>query len=728
MQEIEKEIHLRDYLRIVQKRKLVIITFFTITFIMVVIATFTATPEYDAATKVLIEKSDPNPMMLNYAYMPYDPEFLTTQSHIIKSASVAEKVINILNLEKTYDTFMEQHEKGFSIIGAVAGWVSSFISTVKDVLGATSEASLEETAPVDAAEAKRNALIDMISNCIVVSPVPESRIVSINFTSPNPELATMITNTVAKAYIEQILDMRMKSSGYSIGWMTEKAEEERGKLEKSEDALQQYMKEANIVTLEDRVTILPQKLAELSRQLTMAQTKRKELEAVYNKVMALNKNPGDAETLPIVADNPTLLSLNQQVLKAEQLIMELSKKYGPKHPLMKRAVADIDILTGKRDREIDRIIKSIKNDYELAKSTEENFQTLLSNTKSEAISLNERSVQYGMLKREVETNRNLYNALVAKIKEQNVTEQIQTVNVWVVEEAKVPEYPSKPNKKRNILLGIILGMFGGVGLAFFLEYLDNTVKLPEDVEDRLGLPTLGLVPHVDPKDKSDGEILMTEARAAFAESYKTIRNAIQLSAFDAPPKKIIVTSVSPGEGKTTTALNIAIAMSQANKKILLIDADLRRPRIHKILQLKNGSGLSSYLSGAHDGQVVHESGKNNLFVLPSGPIPPNPSELLGSKRFQTMCEKFATTFDAIVIDSPPLLSVSDSLLIGKVMDGTILVARSAKTTHDSMFKGVKQLGDINIKILGVVINAVNMKKTGYGYYDSYQYYYSSDEN
>ena len=726
MEEIEKEIHLRDYLRIVQKRKLIVASFFVITFTMVVMATFTATPQYNASTKVLIEKNDPNPMMANYAYVPYDPEFLTTQSHIIKSASVAEKVVNLLNLEKTYDTFMAQHEKGFSITGSLFSWVSSLLSTIKNVFGATSEASVE-TDPEDAAIAKRNSLIKMVSSSIVVSPVPESRIVTINFTSPNPELATMITNTVAKAYIEQILDMRMKSSGYSIGWMTEKAEEEREKLERSEAALQRYMKEANIVTLEDRVTILPQKLAELSRQLTMAQTKRKELEAIYKKVTLLNKNPGDAETLPMVADNPTLQSLNQQALKAEQHILELSKKYGPKHPLMKRAVADLGILTGKRDREIERIIKSIKNDYELAKSTEENFQTLLNNTKSEAVNLNERSVQYGMLKREVETNRNLYNALVTKIKEQNVTEQIQTVNVWVVEEAKVPEAPSKPNKRRNILLGIILGLFGGVGLAFFLEYLDNTVKLPEDIEERFGQPVLGLVPLVDPKDKPNEEILMTEARAAFAESYKTIRNAVQLSAFDAPPKKILVTSMSPQEGKSTTALNLGIAFGQANKRVLLIDADLRRPRIHKILHLENDKGLSTYMTGTSDIHIVQKNNRNNLYIMPAGPVPPNPSELVGSKRFMTMLDELSETYDAIVIDSPPVLSVSDSLLISKVVDGSILIARSAKTTHDTFFKGLKQLQDISAKVLGVVINAVNLQKSGYGYYDSYQYYYSADE-
>ena len=537
----------------------------------------------------------------------------------------------------------------------------------------------------------------------------------------------MITNTVAKAYIEQILDMRMKSSGYSIGWMTEKAEEEREKLEKSEAALQQYMKEANIVTLEDRVTILPQKLAELSRQLTMAQAKRKELEAIYNKVMTLNKNPGDAETLPMVADNPTLLSLNQQILKAEQYILELSKKYGPKHPLMKRAVADLGILTGKRDREIERIILSIKNDYELAKSTEENLQALLNNTKSEAVNLNERSVQYGMLKREVETNRNLYNALVTKIKEQNVTEQIQTVNVWVVEEAKVPESPSKPNKRRNLMLGIILGLFGGVGLAFFLEYLDNTVKLPEDVEERFGQPVLGIVPLVAPKDKPNDEILMTDTRAAFAESYKTIRNAVQLSAFDAPPQKILITSMSPKEGKSTTALNLSIALGQADKKTLLIDADLRRPRIHKILHLKNEKGLSTYLAGVSDMKIIQKSTRSNLFILPAGPIPPNPSELIGSKRFQTILSQLGETYDAIVIDSPPVLSVTDSLLISKVVDGAILVTRSAKTTYDTFRKGLKQLQDINAKILGVVVNAVNVKKSGYGYYDSYQYYYSAEE-
>lgn len=723
----EKEIHLRDYFRIVQKRKATVVTVFLIVFALVLITTFTTTPQYNASTKVLIEKNEQEQAFMNYAYTSYDPEFLATQSHIIKSTPVAKKVVDLLKLEKTYETFTEQHRGGFSLTGAVKSWISGVFSTISDVIGTKdSDASMKRTA-AESESFRSEQLARLISNGLMVNPVPDSRIVTINFTSPNPVLATRITNSVAKAYIEQILEMRMKSSSYSIGWMTRKAEEERSRLETSENVFQQYMKDHDILTIEDRITILPQKLADLNSKLTSAQARRKELETVFLKVKEVIRNAEDPETLPVIAENATLKSLNQQILKARQHVMELSKKYGPKHPLMKNAHSDLGMLTTNRDQELARIIKTIENDYELSKSNEENLQALLSQSKSDTVNLNERFIQYGILKRDVETNRNLYNALVSKIKEQSITEQIQTVNVWVVEEARVPDFPSKPNKSRNLLLGIILGLFGGIGLVFFLEYLDNTIKLPEDIEDKFGLPVLGLIPLENEKTAAAKENAGEKAPSAFSESFKTVRDNVQLSTYDSPPKSILITSTSPQDGKTTTAINLAIAMSRSDKKVLLIDADLRRPQIHKIFKLDNSKGLSTSMAGASDMKIVQKSRVENLDIIPSGPIPPNPSELLGAERFRATIKVLVEKYDVVVIDSPPLLSVSDGYLISKVVSGTILVTRSAKTTHDALHKGLKQLQDISSKILGVIINGADMKKAGYYYYQQYQYYYSSDE-
>lgn len=723
--EVGRETHLRDYLRVVLKRKYTVLLVFIIVFTAVFIKTITSIPLYSAATSVLIEKSEPNLIMSNYSYSPFDPEFLATQSHIIKSTSVAQKVVRLLDLEKAYDSFSKQHGKPLAFIESITAWGSSLMETVKSVFGiAASDASVEESEAGRAKKiSKADAIAEMISANIVVTPVRDTKIVAINFTSPNPALASLVTNTVAKAYIEQILDMRMQSSGYSIGWMTKKAEEERAKLEKSEKAFQDYIRSADIITIEDRLAILPQKLSELSQKLTQAQAKRREVEALYTKVAAVSHNMQAAETLSVIANNPTLQSLNQQILKTEQNMMDLSKRYGQKHPMMKGAISELEIFKQKREREITHIIQAVGNELELAKSAEDDYNRLLADTKAQTVNLNERFIQYGMLKREVETNRNLYDALVAKVKEQSVTEKTQTVNVWVVEEAKTPEFPSSPNTRRNLLLGLILGLFGGVGLAFFLDYLDNTIKLPEDVEERFGVPVLGVVSLMKDKEKSAEMMMMSDVHSAFSEEFKTIRTAVQLSSYDSPPRCILISSTSPQDGKTTSAVNLAVAMSQTGKKVLLMDADMRRPSIHGLFELDNTKGLSTLVSGAGEKDTVQKGPVENLFIIPSGPIPPNPSELLGSDKFKSLLNILREKFDLIIIDSPPMLSVADALILSKQVDGSIIVARSGKTTYEAAYKVMKRLNDIDAKVIGAIINAADMKKSGYYYY--YDDYYSS---
>ncbi len=721
-----RETHLRDYLRILRKRMKIIVLVFGIVFVVSAVKTFTTTPIYSASTKVLIEKTEPGDILSNYGYVSYDPEFLATQSHIITSMPVAQKVVALLNLEKTYDTFTSQHSGGFSPLRSIKGWVSGLMRTISNLFSSDSAAQAGADAG-DGENDRQNQLAQLVRGGLSVSPVPESRIVNINFSSPNPALAAIITNSVAKAYIEQILEMQMSSSNYSIGWMTKKADEERAKLEAAEKTLQAYMKAHDILTIEDRITILPQKLAEISSQLTQAQTERKAMETVYLSVKDVLQGEEDPLTLPVINGDAMIKSLNQKILETRQHIMELSKKYGPKHALMRNADSELAMLTENRDQEIQRIIKSIQNEYELAKSTEENMQAMLSDIKADTVELNERFIQYNILKREVETNRNMYDALVSRIKEQSVTEQIQRVDVWVVEEAQTPVAPSQPNIPRNLMLGIVLGLFAGVGLVLFLEYLDNTIKLPEDLEEQFDIPVLGLVPLEKEKEKTDSEKELEETPSAFRESFNALQSSIQLSAHESPPKTILVTSNLPKEGKTTSATHLAETISRSGKKVLLIDADMRRPRVHKIFDIKNDKGLSTSMAGASDMKVIQKSRIENLDIIPSGPVPPNPAELLGSERFRATLKLLSEKYHTIVIDSPPLLSVMDSYHISKVVDGTILIVRSAKTTYDAMYKGLKHLDEVGAKILGAVINGADFKKSGYYYYDYYHYYGSEDE-
>ncbi|MCK5230944.1 MAG: polysaccharide biosynthesis tyrosine autokinase, partial [Desulfobulbaceae bacterium] len=365
---------------------------------------------------------------------------------------------------------------------------------------------------------------------------------------------------------------------------------------------------------------------------------------------------------------------------------------------------------------------------ELARSNEENIRNLLGSTRQEAMSLNEKFVQYGILKREVETNKALYEALNMRIKEQGVTEETQKLNVWITAEAERPGSPVKPQKKRNIMLGIILGLFGGIGIAFFIEYLDNTIKNPDEAEARLDLSVVGVIELIKKKQGLDIEkASWQEPKSSFAESMKSLRTAILLSSADSPPKRLLITSMQPQEGKTTISTNLALTIAQNDYKVLLVDADLRRPSIHKVFGIDNSKGLSSYLAGAADEGITHFFQDENLSIIPSGPLPPNPSELLGSNRLKKLIKSAGEKFDFVIIDSPPSMSATDSLILSKVVDRTLIVSRAGKTTYEVLDKGLKSFIEINARILGMVINAMDMKKTKYHYYYGYYNYYSDEK-
>ena len=689
----EREIHLRDYLRTLYKRRLTVLTFFVIVFVVVLIGALSATPIFEAASKVLIEKVELYSMsMMNPYGTPYDPEFYDTQLQLIKSTPVAQKVVKKLNLDNAYETYFPESKNMF---------------------------------PKD--KPKTEMLTDIIRNGIMVAPVKNTKIVNISYMSPNPDFAVLVANSVAEAYIEEMLEMRMSFSRYSIAWMTGKAEEEKRKLENSENALQKYMRSNDILTLQDRIAMTPEKLTEFSSEMVRAETRRKELEALNNQIMkAGTKN---AETIPAITTDPTFQSMRTQIMTAEQHIEDLSKKYGKKHPSMIKAEEELKVLHQKKNQEINRIIASLKNEYELARANESSLRGAVSSTRSEAINLNEKYVQYGVLAREAETNKQLYDALMKGVKEQSVTGELQNVRIWVVEKAKKPGAPVKPKKLMNVLLGLVVGLFGGVGLAFFFEYLDNTIKSPEEIEAKLGLPVLGIVPVMESSEENIEEIIMKDPQNVISESYKTLRTAIMLSSANRPPKNILITSMGPEEGKTVTSVNLSLTIARSGYSVLLIDADLRKPRVHTIFGLNNLSGLSTFLAGAtNDIETVFKQPATNLTVIPSGPPPPNPSELLGSARMNELMRILNDKFDVIIWDSPPMMTVTDSLILSKILDGTIIVTRAGKTTYEVVRRGIRTMkgtrtGDMESHVLGIVINALDIKKSDY-YYNYYNYYSS----
>jgi succinoglycan biosynthesis transport protein ExoP len=720
----DKEIHLREYLQIVKKHRYKALQFFAIIFALTLLITFSTTPIYIATTKVLIEKSEPANLSLNPYYMSYDPDFGETQYQLIRSFSVAQRVVKMLGLGKRTN-IEASSDSGTNIFTGTFNWFRDLISTVLHVGGA--KPVLPASNPVSAEMRAEDALIlyqqaKMISGSIMVEPVKNSKIVNISFASPDPKKAALIVNTVAKAYTDEVLDIKMGSSQYALKWLTEKADEERERLNSTEKALQEYMRDKDIATLENKVTMVPERISEISIKLAQSETKRKELENLYSAVKTYAVNPDGAEEIPAIAADPVMQSLRSQIMSAEQSIGDLSQKYGRKHPALVSAVSDLNVLKDKKREQVKRVVATIKNEYEIAKSGEEGLRRLAGQVKAETQSLGEKFVQYGVLKREAETSRELFSAIVKRIKEQGITQDIKTVTVWVIEKAEVPGSPAKPNKFKNIFLGLVIGLIGGIGLAFFVEYLDNTVKGAEDIEQRFDVPVLGVIELLDKQKGQADDIVLRHPHANISENYRAIRTSIMLSTADKPPKHILVTSISPQEGKTTTAVNLSAILAQSGHNVLLIDGDLRKPRLRRIFGIEADTGLSTYLAGTSGIDFFTPKGVEHLQIIPSGPVPPNPSELIGSKHMQDLIVSLEKQFDFIVWDSPPLFSVAESLVLSKMMSGTIIVARAGKTTYKELERGIKSVRDIEARILGIVINALNIKENMRYNYRYYSYY------
>jgi succinoglycan biosynthesis transport protein ExoP len=721
----EKEVNLRDYWKVIRKRRWTIIAFFLIVVITTAVGTFSMKPIYRGTTSVQINKENPQIVDFKeiFAVNTMDLDYYQTQYKILESRTLARRVLQSLKLSE-HPEFLPRPETPFQKLKSVIlNPISGLFSTPNK--NPTSDEDTSETA-------KETLLTNQFLKKLKIEPIRNSRLVKVHFDSNYPELSAKVSNTLASSYIQQNLESRFIATQQAKEWLTGQLEDLRAKVERADEALQAFGSKHDIISLDEKENVTIQRLTELNEALTRAESERMAKEALYKQAKDRN-----LDSLPPILENKLIMDLKQAFIQLEAQYMKLSETYKPEYPEMVRLKQQMQTIQKRIDVEMEKILMGIKNDYESSLRKESLLRQAFELQKVKAQEMKEKAIQYNILKREADTNKELYRGLLQRMKEAGVSAGIMASNIHIVDQAELPTKPYRPNKQLNLLLAIVVGLFLGVGLAFFFEYLDNTIKTPEEVEQLIRLPSFGMVPEISYERQKRLEkgtsypvelITYGHPKSMLSEAYRSIRTSILLSFSEKPPKTIAISSPNPSEGKTTTVINTAIALSQTGAQVLIIDSDMRKPRVHEIFGEDNERGLSSFLSGnAKLESVIKKSEIPNLYYIPSGPIPPNPSELLSSNLFKGMMESLREKFNHIVFDSPPVLGFADAIILSVNVEGVILVVLGGKTPRETLQRAKEALHQVNSKILGVVINRIDIQRSDYGYYYyRYHYYYGKE--
>lgn len=717
----QNEIHLRDYWRVLSKRLDVALTVFFVVVVVAGVYAYTATPVYKGTTQLLFEVE--RNQSLNFAeggaafiQMKDPTEYFNTQKGIISSRAFADRVVRKLQLDRN-PYFLALKEKGKNSLRAVV---------VKNIMGIFPEkAPPPAVNPFPEARFKRELdpeLIDIILNNVELETGRLSTIMKINYLSDDPNVAASMANGISSAFIEHNLDIRVKPFRDAAEWLSARLVESKESVSNTEKTLQEYREGKGIVSFETKENVITQQLQELITQLVQTEARRQEAEIKFKQIESVINAPERLATVPDVMNNLVIQGLRNEELSVKRQLSELSEKYGPKHPQVIKANTQLDTVQKSIIAEARKMLSAAKTEFEIARSRETSLRRTIDAQKQEVMDLTSKAITFNVLAGESTSNKQFYELLLKKFQEASLSSGINVSNVQIVDSAVVPKAPVKPKRGMIFLLALMVGSFGGVGAAFFTDYMDDTLKTAEDVDKKLNLPFFDVVPFTDQRK---GPVYMTaDPKSATAEAYRTIRTGIMLSSAVKKLKVILLTSATPNEGKTTTAVNLAVAMAQMGEKVLLIDGDLRRRNLHEFFDIEADAGISDVIidPGKISQATVRIDEYPNLDILPGGKSAPNPSELLGSDLMREFIARMREQYDRVIIDSPPLLAFSDPLVLSSLADGVILVVWGGKTALELIQKSISLVQAIDAKILGVVLNKIDTTRRSYYYYPYYSYY------
>lgn len=698
---------LRDVLDVIRAYKWLIALITVVVAALAVAITLWLPKRYEATCTVEFDPSTPQPLgddMDNLA-MPVGSflltrEFFETQNRILASRAVSQRVVERLELHRSPGFLRVSDEE---------------------------RASFSPVAPERAAQ--------VLQQRVEVEPIKGTRIVRVNVQDHDPARAATLANALAEAYIEKTMEDRLGSTVNALDWLATQLDTLRGELESTELSLHDFKKEHGIlsVSMEDRQEQLAHDIRQLSEALSKAQTRRIELAArVERLTRPKREDPSDGTVA--LPDDPAVAGLRSTLRMKRTELSRLSTEYGPAHPMRKAVQAEIATIETELDAAVAERVAAARGDLEEVQVAERQLAAALDELNRTGLELNLQEIEYRKLNREWENNSKLYQLLLQRTTETDMARMFRSNHVRIIDRALEPVTPVSPNLPLNSAAGVGAGLALALGVAFVRRRLDQRIQRPEDVEE-MGLPLLGVVPLVasakdasrngKPPPQTDPIVVRSDPRSSAAECFRTVRTNLTFMSVGDPLRAMVVTSAVPEEGKTTIAANLAAAIAQSGKRVLLVDTDLRRPRVHKVFGVSNVDGVTSALVGNlafHD--AIQPSGIPGLDVLPCGPIPPNPSELLHGAGFTALLDFARKQFDTVIFDSPPLNAVTDAAVIAPQVDGVVFVVHAGSTHRDALRFGIRQLRHVKARTLGAVLNSVGTEGSRYGYGG---YYYGRSE-
>jgi capsular exopolysaccharide synthesis family protein len=716
--------HPTDYLRIVYKRRWIAVPAFLLVFVSGALETIRAVPIYEARTKVLIERTGRRATSIDAAlddraYGYYDDSFYMTQYNIIRSRSLALRVAEALEKNGPPERVPEARGFSFTLSGLLRAAESGLVTLLTSV-GRRGDAA-PAAAPIVAADetVAQAAKIDRVLAGLDVRPIRNSSLVDITFRSPDPQFAWRAVNELANQYRQRNLEARFLDTKEANDFLNAQLKEQRVKVEESEAALVRYRETHNAAGVDDRQNIVIQKLTELNAQVTRAKIDRLDKEALYNQLLQARREGSSLDSAPLVMANEYIQKLKLEIASLEEQRAKMAAQYGPNWPAMKDLTTSLATTRARLDAELDGVVGAVRNDFLAAKAKEDSLVAALNAQKGEAMTLDRKAVEYSALEREAASNRQLYENLLQRTKETGVSQQFRTSNIEIVDRAEIPQTPVLPAVQRDLMLSMLLGLVLAMGLVFGVEYFDSRLKSPDEIKAYLGLPFLGLVPSVSGRNGEPVLLGAKDVPPAFSEAMKAIRTGVVFSSAEDGARSVVVTSTAPHEGKTLVASNLAAALAQTDQRTLVIDADMRRPRMHDVFGWQQEPGLSNVLVGtAALGDAIRKGPMANLSVICAGHIPPNPAELLGTTRFRDLLRDLGKQYDWMIIDAPPVMAVTDASLVGHIATGVVFVVGAEMTSRRHASVAIEQLAAAKARFIGAVLNRANVRRHGY-YYSTY---------